>query len=349
MAANPALARSRIEGALASVGVQVCFGLFPLFLHWAADPREGFAPRALVVWRICFGALVLVPVAFLRHRGRFRVARADLPRLFVAGVLGVSANMALAGEGMSRTSVLSAGLLVTQIPVFTYAVAVLCAQERVQARRALGIAVALSGAALLVVARGSGSSPLGISRLGPLLMVANCIAYAIYLVLARELLARIPLLVVIAWVFLLSLPTLPFVAIGVDLVPERVGPRAALGFAYTLLFPTVLAYLLNAYALARVLASTAAVFIYLQPLVAGAAAALVLGEAPTPVAWVAGALSFAGIWLVAGGPAGGEPARGGASGSIQRFAGRVFQSRRQARCTSSSGKDSSGPPSSPYG
>ena len=301
MGANPSFARRRLEGTLALAGAQLCFGLFPLFQHFATDRANGFTPRALVFWRVLFGALVLAAIAALRHGRAFLVAPRELPRLFLAGLLGVPLNMALAMEGMSRTSVLFAGLLVTQIPVFTYAFALLFGQERAVARRTLGIGVALCGALVLVLARAEGSSPLGSSRAGVVLMVANCLSYAVYLVLARELLRRRAALVVSAWIFLLSLPTLPLLALGQDLVPDALDGRAALGFAYSLVFPTVVAFFLNAFALERVSASTVAVFINLQPLVAGAAGALVLGELPTPVAWVAAGLLAAGIWLVAAG------------------------------------------------
>lgn len=319
------LDRGRFEGVAALLGVQLLFGLFPLFVHFALAPEHGFAPRALVFWRILFGALLLGGITLARYGRAFWIPLHELPALFGCALLGVPANMALAMEGIARTSVLHAGLLVTLMPVFTYAIAVLSRLERASPRRTWGIAIALSGAATLVLSRASGSSPLGTSRLGPLLMLANCVSYSAYLVSVRTFVKRHPPLVVIAWVFLLSLAALPLLALGTPLWPERIGARAALGFGYALLGSTVLTYFLNAYALARVPASTAAVFIFLQPLVAGVAGGVVLGEAPTSAAWVAGALLFTGIWLVAGER---EPARGGTSDSIQRLAGRVFHSRR---------------------
>ena len=76
-------------------------------------------------------------------------------------------------------------------------------------------------------------------------------------------------------------------------------PSAILmGVAYTLVFATFVAYLLNTLALARVPSSTVAAFIFLQPLVAGTAGVLVLGEHITsPVLLAAAALLF-GIALV---------------------------------------------------
>lgn len=320
-------ARRRLEGLAALLGVQLCFGLSPLFAKWALQPAGSFAPRALVAWRILFGAASLGALAAWRHPRAIVPPRAELPRLALCALLGIALNMALYLEGVTRTSVLHTGLLVVQIPVFTYAVACFAGAERPERRRVLGIAIALVGAVLLVFERAPGQGLAGGGRIGNLLIVSNCLSYAVYLVLARGILQRFPTLVVIAWVFWLSLPAVPFLFASSEVWPAELAPRSALSFAYTLVFGTFLAYLLNTYALARVPASTVAVFIFLQPLVAGAAGVWVLGERITLPVVLAGLALLAGIALVALA----RPRTGsgpGTSGAIQRVAGRVFHSRR---------------------
>jgi drug/metabolite transporter (DMT)-like permease len=277
-----------------------------------------------VGWRILFGATCLGTLAAWKHGRAIVPPRAELARLFLCAALGIVFNMWLYMEGVSRTSALHTGLLVVQIPVFTYAVACLAGVERAQRRRVLGIAVALLGALVIVLERAPGNGSGG-STLGNLLIVTNCLSYAVYLVLARGLLQRFPTLVVMAWVFWFSLPAVPLFFLGGPVWPAGAAARVLASFAYTLVFGTFLAYLLNAFALARVPASTVAVFIFLQPLVAGAAGVLALDERITLPVVGAGALLLAGIVLVAlarpGSPA-------GTSDSIQRVAGRVFHSRR---------------------
>jgi drug/metabolite transporter (DMT)-like permease len=314
----------RAEGILALLVVQLCFGLSPLFAKWALAPRGGFAPRALVAWRILFGALFLGALAAWKHPREILPPWRELPRLALCALLGIALNMWLYLEGVTRASVVHTGLLVTQIPVFTYAVACLARVERVQLRRVSGIALALCGALLLVLERAPAQGSGG-SALGNLLLVSNCLSYAIYLVLARGLLQRFPTLVVIAWVFWCALAAVPFLLWGVAPWPAERDPRALAGLAYTLFFGTFLAYLLNAVALARVPASTVAIFIFLQPLVAGAAGVLVLDERISPAELGAAAALLAGITLVAWE---GPGKRGGTKESSQRRAARVFHSRR---------------------
>ena len=78
-----------------------------------------------------------------------------------------------------------------------------------------------------------------------------------------------------------------------------------LAIAYIILVPTVGAYYLNAWALARVAPSTVAAYIYLQPLIAFAVAPLVLGaeEFGGVRTLLAALLIFAGVALVTRAPA----------------------------------------------
>ena len=199
---------------------------------------------------------------------------------------------------MVRTTVVDAGLLMTLIPVFTYAMAVMVRQEVLKTRRAVGIAIALGGAVLLASPAGGQPGAAESRVFGNLLIMSNCLSYAGYLVIARPLLERYSALCVVAWLFLLSVLTVPFLMIGQPIMPQENLPRVWASMAYILVFPTVLAYLLNTYALARVSASTTAVFIYLQPFVAAVGAWFAFRERLSPVALFAGLLLFVGIWLV---------------------------------------------------
>lgn len=291
-------ARRRREGIVALLVVQVLFGLFPLFVKLATAGPGGFAPRVLVVWRIAVGSLVLLAVACARHGRAVLPRRADVPRLLLCALLGIALNQVLATEGVARTQVVNAGLLLTLIPVFTYGLALLARQERFRPERAFGIGLALSGAIALTLARRGPPELRAQELVGGLLIVGNCLAYAAFLVLARPLSRRTPPLVLIAWVFALSLWCVPLLLRGQTLVPAAASATAWWGLALTLLFPTILGYLLNTYALARVSASTTAVFIYLQPLVSLTSGLVVLGERPGLAALPAALLLFAGIALV---------------------------------------------------
>jgi drug/metabolite transporter (DMT)-like permease len=289
----PAEQRARQQGYLALVAVQFCFGLMPVFGKWAI---LDFAPRVIVGWRIVGGAFALALVAFAVHGRRAWPARGTWPRFLACSLLGVAVNMLLFLEGLARSTATNAGLLTSLIPVFTFAIAVLLRQERFVAQRGLGILVALAGS--LVLALEERPELGGEYVLGNLLMMVNCCCYSFYLVLARPLLARHPPLVVIAWVFALSALGVPLFAGSATWVPPGAAARSWASMAYILVFPTVVAYLLNAFALARVSASTTAVFVFSQALITGVAAALLLHEPLRPRTLLAAVLILGGTALV---------------------------------------------------
>ncbi|MSP61264.1 MAG: DMT family transporter [Myxococcales bacterium] len=253
-------------------------------------------PPALVVIRLCFGAAVFL--GLWAARGRERVARADLARIALYAVFGLIANQLLFIEGLSRTTATNAVVIGASIPVFTVGVAVVLGRERVTVWKLAGLAVALAGA-LAITGAARFEAGGGRMMLGNLLVLANSLSYAIYLVLTRSVLTRYRALTVIAFTFLFgALGSLPFGAAPLARSAAALSPRTWAAIAYIVVFPTVGTYLLNAWALARAPSSLVSIFIYLQPLVGVLLAALVLDERPQVMTAVAGAAIFAGIALV---------------------------------------------------
>jgi drug/metabolite transporter (DMT)-like permease len=296
---TPAEGGGVLAGHAALAFVQFCFGLMPVFGKWAFAPG-GFEPLSIAVWRVTVGSAVLGGLALFCYGKRGLPVRADLGRAIACAFLGIVFNQALYLEGLSRTSAIQTGLLTCLIPVFTFLVASACGQERFVWTRALGVLVALAGAAPLFLARGA---QLELSS-GSFFLAGSSLVYACYLVTSKPLLARHPPLVVLAWVYVFSLPgALLFTAGGPILPSDPSNERAWLALAAILVFPTIVAYLLNLFALARVRASTTAVYVYGQILITGAASTLLLGERPTPGILRAAVLLCIGIWLVARRPA----------------------------------------------
>ncbi|HXV90808.1 MAG TPA: DMT family transporter [Gemmatimonadales bacterium] len=280
---------------LALLGAQVAFGLFPVFGQVAFRPG-GLAPLAVGAWRLVGGAVILGALAAVFHGRAAIPARAHLARFVVSAFLGVAINQGLFLVGLSRSTPLNATLVMCLIPVFTFVIAAAVGQEYFSAARLLGVIIALAGTLPLLFEDGLHS--LGRYGLGNLLMVANALCYSGYLIVSKPLARRYPPLVVITWAYILSLPFVAYFGWGVALLPGGGDPAVWWSLAYIIAFPTVLAYLFNMYALARVPASTTAVFIYAQPIIAAVASWLAFHETPSAGMLVATVCLFAGIWLV---------------------------------------------------
>jgi drug/metabolite transporter (DMT)-like permease len=227
-------------------------------------------------------------------------ARRDLPMLALLGGLGVFANQALFITGLKFTTATNAAILMTSIPVFAVAAGAVMRVERVTVNRLAGIVLSVAGALVLV-------NPFRFSAdrsaaLGNTMILCNGLCYALFLVLQRPILTRVPWRTVIAASFFFgALGILPVAAPALAaLDPSKVGTGAWLGVAYIIVFPTVFAYAASTWAVRRSSPALVAAYSTLQPLVASALAAAFLGERFGWEEGVGFALIAAGLWQVSG-------------------------------------------------
>lgn len=303
-----ASARSRPTGGwqplAALLLVQLFFGSFPAFGKIAM--RE-VSPLVLAAFRAIFGAALLSLAARALAPGDPPLRGAERRRVAGLAFLGVVANQLLFISGLARTTATNATLLVATVPIFTLSIAILLGRERATFRRVVGIPIALLG--VLVVLDPVNLDLRSGLLLGNLLVMANSLSYSFFLVFAMDVLRERSSIGFIASCFRFG--ALPILLVAApDLLSFR--PAALSGAAWgsiaaVVAFATVAAYALNAWALARTSASTAAIFIYVQPLIAGVLARVFLGERPGAHVFAAAALIFLGVGLTSWPPRRGEP------------------------------------------
>ncbi len=213
-------------------------------------------------------------------------------------MIGIVGNQFLYVKGLSLTTVINTTLLSTTIPVFTLFVSIIFGYDRLSVRRLIGIALAAAGVVYLVnPARADLTAH---TTMGNLLIVTNSLLYAAYIVFSKDLFERYGALNVITWIFVVgSVVTIP---VGIySLQRENLSAidiAVWLTIAFIIIFPTVGAYYLNAWALTRVSPSTVAIYIYLQPLIAFGVAPLLLGEKWNSRTIAAALLIFMGVAIV---------------------------------------------------
>lgn len=223
-------------------------------------------------------------------RERIR-SRADLLHLAYYSVLGVSLNQLLYVKGLSLTTATAAQMLVAGGPAVTLMLAILLGRESATGTKWVGIGLAASGALLLV---GSGT---GQARwLGNVLILINVVAYSMYLVFARDILARYHPLTVITWIFIFGIVgLLPFGLLPAIREIPAASIETKLALLWIIVFPTVCAYYLNMWALTVVESSLVSTFVYLQPVMTALLAMPILGERPTLSMVPAAVLIFSGV------------------------------------------------------
>ena len=277
--------------------VQLNFGAF----HVSAKAvLAHLHPLAVAGLRVLIATPILLFLAW-RH-DHLIPSRRDLPWLALLGFLGVFANQLLFIFGLRWTTATNAAILMPSIPVFAAGIAIASGVERARPRRLVGIFLAAAGALVMLE---PARFQLGNRMVaGNLMILANCLSYATFLVLMRRILTRLPVTTVIAWSFLFggagvaAASTTHLAAIPFAAVPASVW----ILMAYIVLVPTTLNYLINTWALALSTPSLVAAYTTLQPLAAGLLAAIFLAERP---GWpqLAGAILIAtGLWQVSATP-----------------------------------------------
>ncbi len=251
---------------------------------------------ALVAVRVCGAAIVLqgLRVAW----GGRRVERGDYARLALYSMLGVVLNQLLYVKGLEYTTAINAALFAVTIPVFALLISVARGTDVLTWRKTAGVMLAACGVLYLIDPWHGDLA--GGTTLGNVLMVTNSVAYAAYVAISKDMFERYGATVALAWIFLFgALVTLPVGAYQLAQVAFGAFTwRIWAALVYIILAPTVGAYFLNGWALARVAPSTVAVYIYLQPLIAFVVAPLVLGETWNSRTIVATLLIFGGLALV---------------------------------------------------
>jgi drug/metabolite transporter (DMT)-like permease len=255
---------------------------------------EGVPVPVLVFVRTALGAAVLLPIALRAGAGLAGLRAHWRPLLAFAAIEMMVPWFLLSDAERHLTSSLT-GLLIAASPVVAVVLARLTGdRERLTVLRWVGLAVGLAGVAVLAAPALTGGAPWPIAEV---LLVAVC--YATAPLIAARRLADVPPLPLTA--ACLALAAVVYTPAAVLTWPDAWPPaRVLLALAGLAFVCTALAMVLFFSLIREVGGPRAVVITYVNPAVAVAAGAVVLGEPVTVRMLVAFALILAGSVLAAG-------------------------------------------------
>lgn len=221
-------------------------------------------PNVFILLRVAGATLLfwIVKLFFVKEK----VERKDLLRLAVCAVFGVALNQLFFFNGLSLSSSINAGIIMTINPILVVILSYFILKERVTWLKSVGILIGATGAILLTLTAGTGS---GDSLLGDLFLFINAASYAVYLVLVKPLMKKYKPLTVITYIFSFGLLyVLLYPPVLTELITtdfSRIPFEVVLKITYVILGVTFLAYLLTVYGLKFLTPSVSSAYIYLQP------------------------------------------------------------------------------------
>jgi drug/metabolite transporter (DMT)-like permease len=242
-------------------------------------------------------ALGLLPVVVMALRESPGSLRGQGTGIVAAGFLGMficGGPVYVAGV---TTSAINLALIMALSPLAVLLFSFVSGQEAIHRNQIIGMLLSLAGAALIIT-RGQAAVGAGVA-VGDLLALMAMLAWAGYTLLQNRVgggvsfLARIGLFAAAGAVF-----SLPFAIHEMWSVPAAAfSGRAALVYLFAGLVPGLFAYSAYAYLGAKFGAVSTSLSLYLGPIVSAVLSILFLGEAPTMIHLIGGALSLGGMWL----------------------------------------------------
>ncbi|HEX8657905.1 MAG TPA: DMT family transporter [Hymenobacter sp.] len=257
-------------------------------------------PFGIVTLRIMGATLFFALIKRLVAPRDKIIGRADNLRAIACGICGIGVNQLLFFSGLNLTSPISASLLQTIAPIVVVIASAILLSEKITLPRVLGIAVGAAGAASLILSRNAQAAIYPHATLGNIYILANATVFGLYLVLVQSLMRKYHAFTVLGRVFLVG----AFIAVPFGWREALTADYAHfplyiwLEIGYMVVFLTILAYLLNNWALKYASPALLGVYIYLQPVLAVLIAValhkdhLTWGKAGQAV------LIFLGVWLV---------------------------------------------------
>mgnify|MGYP006083156155 CR=1 FL=1 len=287
----------RSLGLLAAFGATLIYG----FNHTIAKNVMPIyiEPFGFVLLRV-LGAAILFWFLSIFFKNQ-KIDKKDWPRIILCSFLGMVINMLAFIKGLQLSTPINSSVLITIVPILVFSFSAIILKEKVSLMKIFGISAGFIGALILIL-----YSPLsGFNApnipMGNLLFVLNSATYGLYLIFVKPLVEKYNIITLFRWLFLFGfLMNFPitineFIEVQWSSLPIY---DAILPMIYVVVGTTFSTYLLNAYALTKLKASTVSSFIYLQPIVGIVYALTTKNDALTLTNVVGMLLIFLGIYLV---------------------------------------------------
>jgi drug/metabolite transporter (DMT)-like permease len=238
-----------------------------------------FSPMFIVAGRLALAAVILLPLAFVTQRSALTQVLARWPVVAALALIEIMIPFGLLTWAETEVSSSLAGLVIAAVPTFNAGLAAaLGLSDRLDRRRALGLAIGLLGVAVLLGVDLSAGSALAV-----LALLGVAVGYASGPIIINTRLQDLPGLPVMAVMAVMAVATtiaaLPYLPWLVSARPTQ--PASGSAWASVLMLGvvcTAVAFLVLFALVAEVGATRATLITYINPVVAVTLGVVVLAE-----------------------------------------------------------------------
>ena len=260
-----------------------------------------YASPITIVWlRFAMGVVILGVAVVLRRQ--FTLPNKNEWRYFaLLGFLGITFHQWLQSNALVTSEASTTAWIVATTPVFMALLGWLVLKEGLGWVTISGILLAFTG--VLVVVSDGDITSISIGEFGApgdVLILISAVNWAVFSTLSRRGLKSYPASLMMFYVMSFGWVFTSFLFIpseGLSEIP-RLTVNGWIGILFLGIFCSGLAYIAWYDALQALSAAQTGVFLYIEPLVAVAVAAIVLAEPVTWASLLGGAVILIGVWLV---------------------------------------------------
>jgi drug/metabolite transporter (DMT)-like permease len=279
-------------------------------LSWAGNwvvgraMRDDMGPVAMGFWRWLLALALILPFCLRELRTKWDVVRRNMWWLTVSGSVGAVVFNTMIYVGLQYTATTNAVLYNSVVPVFIVIICWIVFSDRISPRQMIGIPCSLVGV-LAIVSRGNPSliAALELNR-GDVWIMTAMLLWAVYTILLRRRPKELSALAFLSAMLMFSLPLLlPFYLWELG---ERgsfdLSASTLIALGYYATIPSVVAYLMWNYGVAKVGPHRAGLMVHLLPIFAAILSVIFLDERLYAYHYIGTAFVFGGIWLTTHAP-----------------------------------------------
>lgn len=226
-------------------------------------------PNGFIQLRTISACIFFILIVVLSRNFSKKIERNDWLRLIACGFFGVCINQVCFFKGLEYTTPIHASIIMTLVPILVVILSFFVLKNPITWSKIAGISVGIIGALLLIFnAKYKTTSFAPNPVLGDVLVFVNAASYAVYLILAKPLLAKYNPMLVMMWIFVFGFLFVSPIGISdvLDINWNSFGLREYASLAFVLLFVSCFTYLFNIISLKKLNPSTVSIYIYSQPL-----------------------------------------------------------------------------------
>ena len=256
-------------------------------------------PVLAMCLRTTISAVLMMPIYWFESRGKnARWTWREVRIVFAMGVLGMTLNQFFWTVGVARTTVVHSSMIMGTVPLWVLLMARAMGIESITWPKVGGMAIAMTGLAMLQVFRPKIAAN-GPTLEGDFLVLLCALALAGMTAFGKRWKPKSGGIRIVGMGYaagaILLAPAWWISSRGFNYWAVSRGAWA--GIFYMAIFSSITGYLIYYYALARIPASRMAAFQYLQPVFATVMAMAILGEELTAPVIAAGGIIFTGVYV----------------------------------------------------